>query len=344
MLGNRDNSVLRELNQLLGAMRTATEPLSTVALTDALGWSPAVAATFQQDAHELLLELLVAVQPLRCARSVEGSLLQTVRCHGEEPSVTSEPFRVLSLDLMSDVAESIERLTAPSAVENYSGSQGPVDATVQHEFEILPELLLLQIKRFDGVTKLHDPMALPSQLDLAAHFAPPTTATASLVKSKDTGFGMRLHPNGAVKAFIGSGGAGEAAGIPLGALITHINDVAVSSKKEIVAQLALAQDPSAPMAFTYSLEGTAAAPSEAASPCIYTLQAVMIHSGSCSIGHYFVCVRESEGEDEDSWLVFDDANVSRVSGSAVQAMATGGSAESPGTSAYLVAYRRTEGS
>ena len=180
--------------------------------------------------------------------------------------------------------------------------------------------------------------------DLTAHFAPPTNATASLVKSKDSGFGMRLHPSGAVKAFIGSGGAGEAAGIPLGALITHIEGVAVSSKKEIVAQLALAQDPSAPTAFTYSLEGTAAAPSEAAGPCIYTLQAVMIHSGSCSIGHYWLCARESEGEDEDSWLVFDDANVSRVSGSAVQAMATGGSAESPGTSAYLVAYKRTEGS
>ena len=90
------------------------------------------------------------------------------------------------------------------------------------------------------------------------------TITAQLTKGAD-GFGMKLSAEGAVTAYAGAGGPGEAAGIPIGARLVQINGVSVASKKEVVAQLKLAGD-GAPVAFTYSLAEPEPEPEPAPAP------------------------------------------------------------------------------
>ena len=93
---------------------------------------------------------------------------------------------------------------------------------------------------------------------------PGMAITVQLTKGAD-GFGMKLSAEGAVTAYAGAGGPGEAAGIPIGARLVQINGVSVASKKEVVAQLKLAGD-GAPVAFTYSLAEPEPEPEPAPAP------------------------------------------------------------------------------
>lgn len=65
-----------------------------------------------------------------------------------------------------------------------------------------------------------------------------TTEKVTLVKLADGGgFGMNIDTDGVVVGYVGEGGAAETAGIAVGSIITAVNNLGVSGKDQVVAQL-----------------------------------------------------------------------------------------------------------
>ena len=76
----------------------------------------------------------------------------TVKCRGERPSVTVEPFTLLSLDVSGDAVRSVEEalaaFAAPETIPDYANSRGVVEGAVRTLALRPPPLLLIHLKLF----------------------------------------------------------------------------------------------------------------------------------------------------------------------------------------------------
>ena len=66
------------------------------------------------------------------------------------------------------------------------------------------------------------------------------TTQFTLAKSEN-GFGMNIDDDCTVVGYVGAGGPAEKAGVPVGAVISAVNNLGVANKDEVVAQLVSAK-------------------------------------------------------------------------------------------------------
>lgn len=93
---------------------------------------------------------VVMVEPLPVTRLFGGSF-RSVVSRGREQSITVDPFRVVLLDVLLETVGSVEdALEHMSEQEHISfrGSDGDLGARKQTVFDALPQILVLQLKRF----------------------------------------------------------------------------------------------------------------------------------------------------------------------------------------------------
>ena len=89
------------------------------------------------------------------------------------------------------------------------------------------------------------------------------TTKVSLVKG-ESGFGMNIDPDCTVVGYVGEGGPAEKAGVAVGSVISAVNDLGVSNKDQVVAQLVSAAAAAAAAAAAGEGGGGSASSSSAA--------------------------------------------------------------------------------
>lgn len=200
--------------------------------------------------------------------------------------------------------------------------------------DTLPDVLLLQLKRFDfdyttlQRVKLNDYVSFPLWLDMN-----PYTAT---------------KPAAGDTAAAGGGVTGDAPVAAAGAAAPTPAETAAPAD-EVSPAAATAAAP-APAPASASAAVSSAIPEDMApedmlakfGPNVYELYAVLVHSGGALGGHYYAYIKNM---DSGLWYNFNDASVTAITVPDVK-MAFGGSSTSAGgysysssANAYMLLYR-----
>ena len=219
----------------------------------------------------------------------------------------------------------------------------------------LPEILLLQLKRFDfdyntmQRVKLNDAVSFPLWLNMNEYS---TTATVSLASPTSSS-------TAAAAAAAAGGEAVTAVAVPAPAPVSVDADGDVNTDVEPSVTVAVASKSEDAAATSTSTAGGAAAPAAVTGrfipedmepaemvakfgPNVYELYAVLVHSGGALGGHYYAYIKNM---DTGLWYNFNDSSVSEISVRDVKGAFGGSTTTASGysysssASAYMLLYR-----
>lgn len=112
-----------------------------------------------------------------------GKLRSELKVPGRAPSVTTEPYTPLQLDIQApevrSVIDALKHLTVPEKITgDFNSPKGNVTATKQVYIDTLPPVLILHLKRFQydntgGTQKIWKKIAYPLDLEIPAEAMSP---------------------------------------------------------------------------------------------------------------------------------------------------------------------------
>lgn len=175
------SSVALNLQALFCNLQTAKDPCSTLALTQSFGWDNDEAFV-QHDIQEFMHLLIDAIEKKtekkgEISELFRGKLLQRIECRGFQRD-TPQDFDDLSLQVRdcASVIESLRKYVAKDVIEGYDTEDrklGKQTVSVSLQFDKLPPLLQLHLKRYEfdlktlAPVKIDSRFSFPLELDMS---------------------------------------------------------------------------------------------------------------------------------------------------------------------------------